>query len=412
VKVVVAHNYYQQPGGEDVAFESEAQLLEQRGHRVVRFTLHNDKVRHIAAPQLAAGTIWNIAAYREMVALLARERPDVLHVHNFFPLMSPAVYYAAQAANVPVVQTLHNYRLLCPSAILFRDGHICEECVHRAVPTPGVRHACYRGKRTASAAVAAMSTIHRLAGTWVRRVDLFVALTEFARARFVAGGMPADKVVVKPNFAADPRRSAGRRLYAVFVGRLTEEKGYRVLLEAWRKLAPRIELRVLGDGPGAQEVARAAATVPGIRFLGRRPRAEVVAAMTDAQFLVFPSVWFETFGLAIIEAFALGVPVIASRLGSMAELVRHGQTGLHFEPGNPADLARQVERALEHPAELARMGRNARLEYERCYTPDVNYAMLMTLYGRVAKANASVGGGIPDHEREEEPCPRPGAVSP
>ena len=388
MRVVLAHNYYQQPGGEDVAFEAEARLLEERGHRVVRFVVRNDEVRHMALHRLAAKTVWNGEVYRQIAHLLELERPDVLHVHNTLPLISPSVYYAARAAGVPIVQTLHNYRLLCPSAILFRDGHVCEDCVGRAVPAPAVLHACYRHSRPASAAVVAMSTIHRMMGTWARRVDLFIALTEFARVRFVAGGIPPSRVVVKPNFTADPGIRPSGRGYALFVGRLSEEKGYRLLLDAWRTLADRIQLVIIGDGPGADQVARAAEECAGVCFLGRRPPGEVVSAMAGARFLVFPSVWYETFGLTMIEAYAVGIPVIASRLGAMAELVHHRRTGLHFHPGDPVDLVRQVDWALAHPREWDDMGRNARLEYERCYTPERNYELLMAAYARAAGADA------------------------
>jgi glycosyltransferase involved in cell wall biosynthesis len=400
MRVILAHNYYQQPGGEDVAFEAEARLLEERGHRVVRFTARNDDVRHMAPHRLAAKTLWNGAVYRQVARLLELERPDVLHVHNTLPLISPSIYYAARAAGVPIVQTLHNYRLLCPSAILFRDGRVCEDCVGRAVPTPGVRHACYRHSRSASAAVAAMSAVHRMMGTWTRRVDLFIALTEFARVRFIAGGIPPERVLVKPNFTVDPGIRASGGGYALFVGRLSEEKGYRVLLEAWRALADRIPLVIIGDGPGADQVARAAEDCADVRFLGRRTAGEVVTAMAGARFLVFPSVWYETFGLTMIEAYAVGIPVIASRLGAMAELVDHRRTGLHFHPGDPADLVRQVAWALAHPREWEEMGRNARLEYERCYTPERNYELLVAAYRR-----ASGTGALADSAAHETRVP-------
>jgi glycosyltransferase involved in cell wall biosynthesis len=381
MKLLAVHNYYQQAGGEDAVFEAETQLMEDHGHRVIRYTAHNDQVWQLSAPRLAGKTIWNAAVHHDLVRLLKQERPDIVHVHNTLPLISPSVYYAARTVGVPVVQTLHNYRLLCPSALLFRDGHLCEDCLHRAVPTPGVRHRCYRGSRSASAAVAAMLTIHRAIGTWRRDVDRFIALTEFAREKFVAGGLAPEKIMVKPNFTRDPETRAGGGTYALFVGRLSPEKGYRVLLESWPRLAARIPLVVIGDGPGTDEVACAAAQAQaGVQLLGRRSAAEVRSAMAAARFLVFPSLWYETFGLTIIEAYAVGIPVIASKLGAMSTLVQHGHTGLHFRPGDPDDLVRQVEWALAHPAEMDQMGKNARLTYEAHYTPERNYAMLMDVY--------------------------------
>jgi glycosyltransferase involved in cell wall biosynthesis len=395
MKLLLVHNYYQQAGGEDVVFEAEGRLLEDHGHRVIRYTARNEDVEQLSRPRLAGKAIWNAAAYREVARLLEQERPHLIHVHNTLPLISPAIYYAARTARVPVVQTLHNYRMLCPSATLFRDGHPCEDCLRSALPIPGVRHACYRKSRAASAAVAAMLTIHRGLGTWRRTVELFIALTEFARAKFVAGGLPPQRVVVKPNFTADPGVRAAGGAYALYVGRLSEEKGYRVLLDAWRRLADRIPLRIIGDGEGSERVAAASGQHTGVQFLGRQSAAEVVAAMAGARFLVFPSIWYETFGLTIIEAYAVGIPVIASNLGVMSTLVRDRQTGLHFLPGDAEDLVRQVEWALAHPDDMNRMGRNARLEYETHYTPERNYEMLRDAY-RVATRSTPQAGRLHD----------------
>ncbi len=393
MKLLAVHNYYQQPGGEDAVFEAEAKLMEDRGHSVIRYSTRNDRVRHLSGPRLAGTTIWNGAVYRELLRLLEQERPSIVHVHNTLPLLSPAVYYAARSAGIPVVQTLHNYRLLCPSGILFRDGHPCEDCLHRSVPTPGVRHGCYRESRPATAAVAAMLTVHRLVGTWSRAIDLFIALTEFARAKYMAGGLHSEKVVVKPNFTHDPGVRASGGKYALFVGRLAPEKGFQVLLEAWRRLASRIPLLVIGDGPGADHVGRASQDHSGIQFLGRRSASEVITAMAGARFLVFPSLWYETFGLTIIEAYSVGIPVIASNLGAMSTLIQHRRTGLHFRPGDSDDLVRQVEWVLAHQDDVDQMGKNARLEYEAHYTPERNYSMLMDAY-RVATSGRRSGSGM------------------
>ncbi len=305
---------------------------------------------------------------------------------------------------MPVVLTLHNYRLLCPSAVLFRDGRICEDCLHTRIPSPSVRHACYRGSRAASSAVAAMLTVHRILGTWTRAVDLFISLSEFARDKFVAGGLPAHKVTVKPNFTPDPGVRATRGSYALFVGRLSEEKGVNTLLRAWRCLGDRIPLKVIGDGPGAVEVARTAATHPGVEWLGRRSPPEVAAAMAGAKFLVFPSVWYETFGLTIIEAYAVGIPVIASNLGVMSSLVEPQRTGLHFKPGDSEDLARQVRWALSHQDQMLAMGRNARQVYEAQYTPQRNYDLLMQAYGLASSMMPRAGPLGSSVPRSSRPC--------
>ncbi|MCA1567947.1 MAG: glycosyltransferase [Acidobacteria bacterium] len=390
MKILLAHNRYKQPGGEDQVFAAEAALLEAGGQHVVRYTVHNDQVEGMSAPALAGATLWNRAIYRELRAMFRRERPDVVHFHNTFPLVSPAAYHAARAEAVPVVQTLHNYRLLCPNAMLMREGRVCEDCLGRAVSWAGAARACYRESRAASGVTTLMLATHRALGTWREAVDVYVALTEFARRKFVEGHLPADKIVVKPNFVeAGIRPSEGPGDYALFVGRLSPEKGVGVLLGAWRNL-PHIPLKILGDGPLIEE-ARAAARegdlAPRVEVLGRRERSEVLDLMRRARVVVFPSQWYEGFPLTIAEAFACGVPVIASRLGAMEEIVADGRTGLHFTPGDAADLATKIAWAWAHEREMEVMGREARREYEKKYTAERNYRMLTEIYRRAIKQN-------------------------
>lgn len=383
MKLLLIHNYYQQRGGEDGVFEGESRLLEQHGHSVLHYTAHNRVVETTSPMALARDTVWNHAVNREVAALIARERPSLMHVHNTLPRISPSIYYAAKAGGIPVVQTLHNYRLYCPSASLFRDGSVCEECLHTKVPVPAIRHACYRGSRAASAAIAAMLTIHRALGTWAHVVDLFIALSEFAREKLVSAGLPGEKVMVKPNFACDPGVRANGGDYGLFVGRLSREKGVDVLLKAWGALNAPIPLKIIGDGNCAPQVAQLVQTLPTVEWLGQCTATQVTAAMAGARFLVFPSVWYEGFPLTIAEAFAVGLPVIASELGSMSQLIHPHATGLHVRPGDPTDLAEKVEWAWAHPDQMRAMGENARREYEERYTPEQNYKLLMEAYGRV-----------------------------
>ena len=386
MRILAIHNRYQQPGGEDQVFVEETALLESRNHRVLRREVHNDQVEHMNRLTLAKNTVWNASAYRELGALIRRERPDVAHFHNTLPLVSPSGYYAAKAEGVPVIQTLHNYRLLCPVALFFRDGRVCEDCMGKAVPYPGVVHGCYRGSRAASGVVATMLTLHRAWRTWTEMVDIYVALTEFARDKFVAGGLPAEKILVKPNFVApDPGRGQGEGGYALFVGRLASEKGIGTMLSAWDRLGTRTPLKIVGDGPLKDQVVRAAAGRSNVQWLGHRPVADVYALMRKADMLVFPSEWFETFGRVAAEAFAAGTPVIAANIGAVAELVEHGRTGLKFRPGDPEDLATQVGWALSHPAELRRMRGEARAEFEAKYTAERNYLALMEIYEAALK---------------------------
>jgi glycosyltransferase involved in cell wall biosynthesis len=381
MKVLAVHNRYQRPGGEDQVFVDETALLETRNHHVLRYEVHNDQVKQLNRLTLAKDTVWNTSAYRELGALIRRERPDVVHFHNTLPLVSPAGYYAAKAEGVPVIQTLHNYRLLCPVALFFRDGRVCEDCMGKAVPWPGVVHRCYRGSRTASGVIATMLTVHRALRTWTEMVDVYVALTEFARNKFIEGGLPAGKIVVKPNFVApDPGRGQGGGGYALFVGRLAPEKGTETMLAAWDRLGTRIPLKIVGDGPLRDRVVEATARQSNVEWLGHRPMEDVHALMGKADMLVFPSQWYETFGRVAAEAFATGTPVIAANIGAVAEFVEHGRTGLKFRPGDPEDLVTQVEWALSHSAELRNMREEVRAEFEAKYTAERNYRALMEIY--------------------------------
>jgi glycosyltransferase involved in cell wall biosynthesis len=382
MRILVAHNYYQQPGGEDQIFATEANLLESRGHQVLRYTIHNDGIAAMGRVAMARATIWNEAIFHELGDLFRRERPDIAHFHNTFPLISPAAYYAAREMGVPVVQSLHNYRLLCVNASLYRDGRVCEDCLGRLVPWPGVVHACYRGSRAASGVVASMLAIHRTRRTWSNLVDVYIAaLTESAREKLIQGGLPAEKLVVKPNFVyPDPGPGQGRGGYALFVGRLAPEKGVDTLLAAWKRLGRQIPLKIVGDGPLANCVSEAARTSSQIEWLGKQPADRVLALMQEAHVLVVPSTWYEGFPRVIVEAYAVGLPVIASDLGAMASLIAHGRTGLHFRPGDPQDLAAQVTWSFEQVEDIAKMRRAARAEYEAQYTPERNYQMLMEIY--------------------------------
>lgn len=384
MKILMVHNHYQQPGGEDQVFASEVHLLETYGHQVVSYAVYNDQVEGLNPIFLAANTVWNRSAYCELRSLIRRERPQIAHFHNTLPLISPAAYYAAAAEGVPVVQTLHNYRLLCPNGVLFRDSHVCEECLGKSVPWPGVVHACYRGSRAATGVVATMLTLHRTLRTWTNVVDMYIVLTEFARQKFIQGGLQPEKLVVKSNFVHyDPGFGEGLGGYALFVGRLSPEKGIGTLLASWEQLGKKIPLKIVGDGPLASQVAEVVRRVPGVEWLGQKSVEEVYTLMGGASMLILPSEWYETFGRVAIEAFAKGTPVITANIGAIAELVEPDRTGLHFHPGDPKDLATQVEWTLTHPAEFAKMRQEARAEYKAKYTAEQNYRLLMEIYERV-----------------------------
>ena len=386
MKILLIHNYYQQPGGEDQVFATEAALLEANGHTVIRYTAHNNQVAEMNQLSLVQATFWNKAVYQELRALIRRERPQVAHFHNTFPLISPAAYYAAKAEGVAVVQTLHNYRLLCPSqgGIFLRQGEVCEDCLGKFVPWSGIVHSCYRNSKAGTTVHAIMLSWHRAMQTWTKMVDVYIALTEFAQQKFIQGGLPEAKMVIKPNFVyPDPNPGMGQGGYALFVGRLASEKGINTLLAAWEQLGNGVPLKIVGDGPLAVQVDQATQRLPEIEWLGQLPKTQVLALMQSAQILLFPSLWYEGFPMVIAEAFAVGLPVVASNLGSMSSLIDPGRTGLHFCPGNPEDLAAQVEWVLTHPTALTQMRQESRAEFEAKYTAAQNYQILMEIYQQV-----------------------------
>ena len=376
-RVLVVHNAYQHRGGEDAVVESEIALLRSHGHEVETYIRSNDDVSRMSSLGLARQTLWSVRTLHEIVDLVCRFQPDVIHAHNTFPLISPSLYWAAARARVPVVQTLHNFRLMCLNALFLLEGKVCEDCIGQ-LPWRGVARACYRGSHAASGVLAGMLSLHRGLGTYRNKVARYITLNEFCRGKFIEGGLPAERVVVKPNFVDISEIPPVPRSGLLFVGRLSAEKGLLTLAKAMA-LLPVTKLRVAGDGPESGLLDR----VVGVTKLGNLLGDAVHQEMRHALALVVPSIWYETFGLVVIEAFACGTPVIASRIGALAVLVRNGKTGLLFEPGNPRELADKLAWAQTHPEQMAVMGRNARSQYEDEFSAEVNYRRLMDIYAVV-----------------------------
>ena len=396
MKIVMVHNTYREAGGEDVVFENEKRLLQRNGHIVIPYVRSNLDLKDTFFPDriaIATQMIWSSKARNGLAAILDAESPDIVHVHNTFMAISPSIYSACSARNIPVVQTLHNFRLLCPAGNFFRDGIICHECVTQSL-LQSVRHACYRNSRGATAGVALMLAFHRALDTWRGSVTRFIALTEFARRKFVDAGFPLHSLVVKPNFADhDPGERVGPGTYALFVGRLLENKGLRVLLNAWKQLPEQYPLHIVGDGPDRSTLQAQAREwqLTGVTFRGRLSHQEVIEAVKGARFVIVPSVLYEGFPMCIVESFACGTPVLCSRLGGLAEIVQDHMTGLHFSPGDSLDLAAKVEWAWNRPLELSQMGRAARARYETEYTAEKNYSLLMEIYEQALSTCASRG---------------------
>ena len=374
LRVLVAHNSYQMRGGEDAVVDAEVALLRSHGHAVTEYRRHNDELLDMRTLDAAVDTLWSRKTSHDIAALIAEARPDVIHVHNTFPLISPSLYWAAHRHGIPVVQTLHNFRLLCPQAMFLRDGKVCEDCLGH-VPWRAVKHACYRESRGQSAALGSMLVIHRMLGSWQSKVARYIALNEFCKNKFIEGGLPADRIAVKPNFVDFEAPLARPRTGFLFVGRLSPEKGVDVLARAASEISG-LQLRVAGTGPAEYALNG----VPGVERLGALAEARVREEMSGAIALVLPSIWYENFPRTLVEAFACGLPVIASRIGALAELVEDGVTGLLFTSGDAPDLASKIRWALASPDKMAEMGRTARARFEEKYTPERNYVQLLEIY--------------------------------
>jgi glycosyltransferase involved in cell wall biosynthesis len=382
LKILFVHNIYRQAGGEDAVTAAEVDLMRAHGHDVQLWKADNKDL-----PTGLRGKIKTAlnTVYSTDSLLLARKKlqyfqPDIVHVHNFFPQISPSVYDACLELGIPVVQTLHNFRLICPGALLLRNGKVCELCI-KGSPYQAARYGCYRDSKAGSLVVAHLVAQHRKLGTWQNKVNRFIALTDFAKHKFVEAGFPADKIAVKPNFLPNPDHnmsSAIRRQpgFALFVGRISQEKGIKTLLEAWSAINEDIELKVAGAGPLAE-------LLPGnskVIALGRQTKTQIEQLMQEAAFLVFPSEWYEGFPMVLLEAFAHGLPVLASRLGSMTDIIQDGENGLLFCPGNAEDLILKAKWLWQNPQQALRLGENARHSFMTKYTAEQNYLQLMAIY--------------------------------
>jgi glycosyltransferase involved in cell wall biosynthesis len=395
-RVLQVHTRYRQAGGEDEVVAAEKRLLEEAGLSVAQVLFDNPKPggsRFSPAP-LSQGiaAVWSRGAARRVRDAIKANQSQIVHVHNTFLAASPSVYGAAASCGVPVVQTLHNYRLVCPAATVYRDGRPCEDCVGRAIPWPAVAHACYRGSRPQSAVVATTLAVHRARGTYARRIAAYFALTRFQRDLLVRGGLPAGRVEVLPNFlepdpgmTRDPGITRDPRKGFLFAGRLSEEKGVATLLSA-AALAPGL-VRVAGQGPLSSLVV-AAAAAGDVEALGQLDKNAVLDQLRRATAMVLPSVWYEGFPVSVLEAFATGTPVIASRIGSLAELIDDGVTGLLVTPGDPQDLADRLRWAVDHPHEMRKIGSGARQVYETTYRGPAHLAALLDTYRRLTAAAA------------------------
>ncbi len=387
MRILIAHTHYQQPGGEDAVVKTESALLKKFNEEVYLYARHNKEIDSYSLGKKINFLFrldWSKQSYLEIKKIIRAFRPDVAHFHNIFFMMTPSVYFACKEENIPVVQSQHNFRLMCSNGLLFRDNRVCEECLQKSL-WQGVYHRCYKNSRLATALVVRMLQKHWKKDTWRERIDLYIALTEFSRKKLVLGGIPQHKIVVKPNFVYPDSKIQGTDGgYALYVGRLSTEKGVHVLLEAWKSIK-NLPLKIIGDGPlvGCLKSYIESHRIHQVDFLGYVPEGRYEECMKGAKILIVPSVCYENFPRVIAEAFSYGIPVVASRLGSMEELIQDKATGLLFRAADSHDLQEKITWMLEHGDELKQMGRNARREYEEKYAAGTNYKNLMDIYRRV-----------------------------
>lgn len=374
MKILIVHNRYLQRGGEDVVAEAEVALLRRYGHHVETYIRDNEAICTMTGPKLVQQTMWSTRTVKDLNDYTGDFRPDIVHVHNTFPLVSPSLFWAAARQNTPIVQTLHNFRLLCPQAMFLRNNSPCEDCLG-TLPWRGIVHKCYHDSLMQSAVVAGMLSLHRSIGTYRDKVTRYIALNNFCKQKFIEGGLPADRISVKPNFVSVPAPPESNRQGGLFVGRLSAEKGTELMAEA-AELCPGISIKVVGDGPTQSSLEGRT----GIALLGKLGRSDVLEQMSRASYLVLPSLWYENLPVVLLEAFASALPVIAPRHGALVELVEEGRTGLLVDPGSKADLAQKIAWAEQHPEQMRRMGRAAREEYLVKYTPEHNHTQLMEIY--------------------------------
>jgi len=383
MRVLFAHNRYLFRGGEDESREQEITMLRSRGVEIVEYVVNNRDLQ--VQNKLLAGirSVWNANAYHRMVGILRENNPDIVKVDNYFPLLSPSIFAAAKSMGIPAILSVRNYRLICPSATLFRDGSVCKDCVGRKFATPAIQHRCYRGSYLQSSAIALGNAYAHFRGVWSDDVSHYIAVSDSVKQLLIRGSIPPEKISVKPNSIADTGPGEGDGGYAVYVGRLTMEKGIGTLLEAWRQVGQRLRLKIIGSGPLENLVRQAAIETEGIEFLGQRSLAEVCIHIGQANVLIFPSEWLEPFGRTIVEAYSKGTPVIGADTDPIRHMIVDGETGALFRPGDARDLANKVLALFADGETRYSMRLRARARYIANYSEESGYAQMMKIFDHV-----------------------------
>ncbi len=392
LKVLLIHNFYRSsaPSGEDIVYKHEKKLLEENGLSIVVYEKFNDDLDDsttIKRVNIALDGAWSKQTYRELSELITRTKPDIAHVHSIFPQISPSAYAACQDRGVPVIQTLHNFRPICPGALLMRDGKPCEDCVGTSL-LPSLVHRCYRGSLLATGAIAWQITRNRMTGTYNKLVNKYISLTDFSKSRYIKAGFLENKIAVKPNFLPSPSvMKDSVKPYAIFVGRLTPEKGVHTLINAWKGVQ-NLPLKIIGDGELRPDLeALVSSQQLPIEFLGFRTNTEVLHIVGNAKLQIIPSECYEGFPMVVLEAYALGIPIVASRIGSIEEIIIEGETGLKFKAGDADDLAEKVNRLIVDKPLLKKMKVTAKEVFNKKFTADINFKMLLSIYEQVINDN-------------------------
>lgn len=394
MKVLSIHNYYgsSSPSGENIVFDLEKKLLQNNGIEIIEFSRHSDLIRSQGQyGKIIAGlsTVWNPFTANEIDKIISLEKPSVVHVHNTFPMISPSIFHSIGRRSAKIL-TLHNYRIVCPAAIPLRRGKVCIECIDQKSSIPSIRHACYRDSRMATLPLAMSVSLHRALGTWINYVDAFIALSEFQKELMVIGGIPENKIHIKPNYYnGRPKvESIKNRTYdALYVGRLSDEKGVLTLIEAWIKWGPDAPiLHIVGDGPLKSKLV-SIANNSNIQFHGQVNSEIAQQMISNSKLLIVPSECYEGFPMVLREAFAFGTPTAVSNIGPLPSIIKPGATGIVFEPSNSDSLYFNVSKLLADNNELARMSIASRKLFEEKYTEEINYQIIMSIYDSAIREN-------------------------
>jgi glycosyltransferase involved in cell wall biosynthesis len=395
MKILLIHNQYKQKGGEDVVFKAESSLLKEKGHTVYEYKISNDNLKTESLfdkIKVGINTIWSVKSYREIKKLIIEIQPDVVHIHNTFPQLSPSIYWAVKSLNIPVVQTLHNYRLTCANGLLYRNSKICEECVKRGKYS-ALKHKCYRGSFLATLPLVIMFYLHKIIGTYKNKVDIYITLTNFAKNMMIESGLPEDKIKVKPNFVninfnktiyTDINK---RKKQFIFVGRIVKEKGINLLLEAFDQNIEDFDLVVIGEGPERENLQRKYRKNKRIKWYGQLNNDEVLEEISKSYSLVMPSKLYETFGMVVIEALSVGTPVIVPNHAGFPDIISPNENGYLFQPNGVTDLALKMKKIIALNNNWNEFSKNALKSYEKYYTSEKNYQYLMDIYNKLKKYN-------------------------